>query len=165
MSKKSYILNQLFFYNFFFFVSNFYLEVSNSRDKINRAAQYTPKLLGETSTNAKKGVFYFQNFSLSGQPNNKYYLFITGPSLTFFASNNNLLLNEKFIDHYYYILPIILDSCPQGSMLENKLGMVSCKMCDIGKFTMSMYDICKDCIKGGDCVNGVIHPKLGYLFN
>jgi len=152
----------LFFNNFFF--SNFYLDVSNSPNKINKPTQYTLKLLGEISANAKKGVFYFQNFSLSGLPNNKFYLFITGPSLTFFSSNKNLLPNEKFIDqYYYYIVPIILDSCPEGSMLENKLGIVHCKMCDIGKFTMSMYDVCRDCIEGGDCINGVIYPKSGYF--
>lgn len=65
------------------------------------------------------GNFNLQNFSISGLPNNIYYLYIQSDSINF-PSTMKLLPNERFSTIYYYFLPIKLSVCPDGGILVNK---------------------------------------------
>lgn len=142
----------------------FYVEISNSPNKTNKLSQNIPKLNGKTSEHCENGSVLFQNFSVSGPPKNKYFLFITGPCLNF-PSSYSLLPSENIISNtYYYVIPIILSNCPSGSILENRQGNILCTQCETGKYTLGMHGNCKDCVEGGVCERGIIYPKPGNLF-
>lgn len=67
------------------------------------------------------GSFSLQNFSISGLPDNTYYLYISSDSLVF-PAEGGLLPNERLSDNdkYSFFLPIKLSSCPIGGILEKK---------------------------------------------
>ena len=91
----------------------------------------------------------------------KYFLYISNINIKF-PSSYILLINERrILNKYYFVLPIILDLCPLGYVLEKKFGNIACKMCEKGKYTLSMYGICNDCVDGGECDNGLLIPKPG----
>ena len=139
----------------------FSLEIASKPDKNNMKNQFIPKLSGRTSENAINGVVTFQNFSISGIPNLKYYLFVTGKSLIF---RNNYIINPWELhenNSYYFVIQIILEKCEAGSVMERIKDFISCNPCEKGKFTLSMYDGCSDCTDGGECNNGLIETKPG----
>lgn len=64
------------------------------------------------------GTFQMQNFSISGMPNSIYYLYISSNSLVF-PKNWQTLPNERYVENYYYYLPVKLDICQKGEILTN----------------------------------------------
>ena len=140
----------------------FSLEIASKPDRSNLKNQFIPKLSGRTSENAVNGVVTFQNFSISGIPNLKYYLFVTGKSLIF---RNNYKLNPWELsdnNSYYFVIQIILKKCEAGSVMEKTKDFIHCNPCENGKFTLSMYAGCSDCTEGGECNNGLIETKPGF---
>ena len=141
----------------------FSLEIASNSDRTNRANQFIPKLTGRTSENAVKGMVTFQNFSISGIPNEKYYLFVTGKSLTF-QSNYKLNTWELYQNNnYYFVMQIILTNCQEGSIMERTKDLMACKQCEKGKYALNMYSGCNDCTRGGQCNDGLIETKPGSL--
>lgn len=140
----------------------FNLEVAGEINKVNKKNQLIPKLLGRISDYSNMGVVSFQNFSLSGMPDIPYFMFITGKSLQF-SLNYELNPWEKLIYfNYFFVIPIILNKCAEGSIMDIQDKIVSCKTCETGKFTLSVYGQCYDCKEGGDCRNkGIIVAKPG----
>lgn len=121
-------------------------------------------MLGQTTAHSENGVILFQNFSISAMPNTKNFLFISS-SCIHLSNATTLLPSEKYISNvYYYIIPVILSQCPPGSIMENRQGTILCTQCEKGKFTLGIYDACKDCVTGGICENGMIYPKKGFYF-
>lgn len=139
----------------------FIIDIATSTDKTTNKNQLIPKLSGRTSENVVQGVVSFQNFSISGIPNMKYYLFVTGKSL-YFQSDYNLNPWERYINStYYFVIPVVLENCEAGSVMERVKDLISCKLCEKGKYTLSMYVGCSDCTEGGECNNGLIETKPG----
>lgn len=143
----------------------FYVEISNSPTKTNKQGLNIPKLNGKTAEHCVNGSVSFQNFSVSGLPKSKYFLFITSSSLSFPSNDYSLLPSENMIsDTYYYIISIVLSDCPSGHIIENRQGNILCTQCENGKYTIGMYDNCKECVEGGVCEQGLIYPKPGIKF-
>ena len=139
----------------------FIIDIASSPDKKTKKNQFTPKLYGRTSENVVQGVVSFQNFSISGIPNVRYYLFVTGKSLSY-QSDYNLYPWERYINStYYFVIPVVLENCQAGSVMERVKDIISCKLCEKGKYALSMYAGCSDCTEGGVCNNGVIETKPG----
>lgn len=61
-----------------------------------------------------------QNFAISGLPQNTYYLYISSDSIRA-NEGQKKFPNERIQGNkYYYYLPIKLDPCPTGGILEEK---------------------------------------------